>query len=407
MAFRDLLIIAALLVVVPMIFMRPHVGVIVWVWSAMMVPNNLLWGFAASLRFNLIFAVATLVAWFVSKEPKKISNNGSLLLVLFFFLWLFLSTLTGLAPEESRLWGATNLIKVFIFAVAISGLVTTRLRVHCLLLGIALGMGYHGFSEGTKFILSGANHKVFGPAGSIIGDNNHFALAMIFLLPLIYYLYTYSTNLLVRYGLLCAFGIIFASVIGTFSRGGLIALAAVGMFGLFKSKNKFAVVVALALGAGFVIYFAPEHWFSRMETIQEAEKDGSFMGRVIAWKISFLLALDHPILGGGIYSIQNLPTWLYYSARFDLLSFIPTPPPDPVKAHSAHSMYFQVLADAGFVGLGIFLLILGTAWLNCNSLIKQSAKLPALEWIAGPGTIYQGQLSSLLGRRCGAQHGVF
>ncbi len=105
------------------------------------------------------------------------------------------------------------------------------------------------------------------------------------------------------------------------------------------------------------------------------------MGRVIAWKISTLLALERPLLGGGLYAIQNLDIWLYYSARFDLLSFIPTPPPDPVNSYAAHSIYFQVLGDSGFVGLAIFLTIIFLTWRACGRLIRQTASVPELEWI--------------------------
>ncbi len=71
MPLRDLLMLSALLVMVPMIFIRPHTGAILWAWTAMLVPNIFLFGIGQSLRYNLIFAVATLLAWVVSKEPKR------------------------------------------------------------------------------------------------------------------------------------------------------------------------------------------------------------------------------------------------------------------------------------------------------------------------------------------------
>ena len=379
MAIRDLVMLSALLVMVPMIFMRPHTGIILWAWTAMLVPNSFLFGIGQSVRFNLIFAVATLVAWFISKEPKKIPLNSTNVLLFFFLFWVCLSTLFGVAEFDARMHELTNLIKVIVFTVAISALVTSRLRVHSLLIGIALGMGYHGAAEGAKFIVSGGNHQVFGPSNSIIGDNNHFALAMIFLLPVIFYLYHYSSKRLIRLGFLGAGGLIFASVIGTFSRGGLVTLAAVGAFWLLRSKYKVPMFAAMCVGLAFVVYFAPDHWFERMTTIREADQDSSFMGRVVAWKISLLLALDHPILGGGITAIQNADVWEKYVRDFGRLDFIPTGPPDKVRA--AHSVYFQLVADVGFVGLGIFLLILFRAWWSCSKLIKKTAGISDLEWI--------------------------
>ena len=389
MPLRDLLMLSALLVLVPMILIRPHTGAILWAWTAMLVPNTFLFGIGQSVRFNLIFAIATVLAWVISKEPKKVSFNGTNLLLLFFLFWVGLATAFGVAPEEVRSRELIKLIKIVIFTIVITGLMTSRRRVHALLFGLCLGMGYHGAAEGAKFIASGGNHHVFGPSSSIIGDNNHFALAMIFILPVVYYLYSYAAKPLVRITLLGTFALVFVSIIGTFSRGGLIGLMAVGLFGLFKSRHRFAIILALCLGGGFVLYFAPEDWFARMATIQEADKVGSFMGRVIAWKISTLLALDHPLLGGGLFAIQNSDIWIYYSARFDLLSFIPTPPFDPRNSHAAHSIYFQVLGDTGFVGLAIFLLILIRTWRSCSKLIKQTADLPALQWIHNLSRAFQ------------------
>jgi len=388
MALRDLLMLSAMVVMVPMIFFRPHTGIIIWAWTAMLVPNTFLFGIGASVRFNFIFAIATLVAWLISKESKKIPLNSTNVLLFFFLFWVCLATIFGVAPAKARFDELIKFVKIMIFVVAISGLVTTRLRVHALLFGLALGMGFHGTAEGAKFIVSGGNHHVFGPANSIIGDNNHFALAMTFLLPILMYLYAYAAKPLAKLGLLAAGGLVFVSIIGTFSRGGLIGLGAAGLYGLWKSKHKFMTLIALCLGLFFVVYFAPDSWFNRMSTIQEADKDGSFMGRVVAWKISTLLALDYPILGGGITAIQNDAMWSHYAARFGQLSFIPTPEPDD-KPHAAHSVYFQLLADVGFVGLGLFLLILFRAWRSCGKLIKQTAGIPELEWINSLSRAFQ------------------
>ncbi len=237
MALRDLLMISALFVMVPMIFIRPHTGAILWAWTAMLVPNTFLFGIGASMRFNLIFAIATLLAWVVSKEPKKIPFNRTNLLLFFFLFWIGLATAFGVAPVETRWIELEKLIKIMIFTIVITGLITTRLRVHALLFGLCLGMGFHGAAEGMKFIVSGGNHHIFGPSGSIIGDNNHFALAMTFILPVVYYLYRYSAKPLVRLALLGAFALVFVSIIGTFSRGGFIAVTAVGLYGLFKSRH--------------------------------------------------------------------------------------------------------------------------------------------------------------------------
>jgi len=49
-------------------------------------------------------------------------------------------------------------------------------------------------------------------------------------------------------------------------------------------------------------------------------------------------------------------------------------------AHAAHSIYFQVLGDLGFVGLGLYLLLLAVAWRNASLAIKNALANPEVRW---------------------------
>ena len=117
-----------------------------------------------------------------------------------------------------------------------------------------------------------------------------------------------------------------------------------------------------------------------MDTIKTVEEDTSFMGRVIAWKQSTLIALDNPLFGGGFYAVQDLSVWLKYAREFNKLDFIPTPEPNIRVAFAAHSIYFQTLGDLGFVGLGLFLAILFTSWRNASKVIRAVRDRPDWHW---------------------------
>jgi hypothetical protein len=47
---------------------------------------------------------------------------------------------------------------------------------------------------------------------------------------------------------------------------------------------------------------------------------------------------------------------------------------------AAHSIYFDVLSEHGFVGLALFLLIAVYAWCSCTSLIRNSRDRPDFVW---------------------------
>ena len=46
--------------------------------------------------------------------------------------------------------------------------------------------------------------------------------------------------------------------------------------------------------------------------------------------------------------------------------------PDPCDLHAAHSIYFQILGEHGFVGLGIFLLFWALTWRTATWVIKNA-----------------------------------
>ena len=54
--------------------------------------------------------------------------------------------------------------------------------------------------------------------------------------------------------------------------------------------------------------------------------------------------------------------------------------PDPSNVRDAHSIYFKVLGEHGWIGLGIFLTLLGLTWLKCSSVIRLAKKQPDLTW---------------------------
>ena len=54
--------------------------------------------------------------------------------------------------------------------------------------------------------------------------------------------------------------------------------------------------------------------------------------------------------------------------------------PDPLGYHVAHSIFFQVLGDHGFIGLAIFLVMLVCAWRTGTRVIRFCGKSVELKW---------------------------
>ena len=179
-----------------------------------------------------------------------------------------------------------------------------------------------------------------------------------------------------RFGL----GLNLIAVIATNSRGALIGMAAIGLMLLAQSKRKLSVLAIMAvIGAGLV-FFTPASWRERMDTISDAQSDSSFMGRVRSWKMNTLVALDRPFLGGGFSSMEDQRVFDIYVNRFSTLDFIPTE--DPAGPLAAHSIYFEILGDTGFVGLGLFLAIMATGFNNLRVIRRLTIHRPEWAWAA-------------------------
>lgn len=361
------------------VFRFPHVGVLLWCWTALVIPTDFAYGFASTIPYNKVVAIITLLAWLLSREPKALPPSTTLVLFALFGIWGTISALTGISASGSTMVEWENFIKIIVFPFVVAGLMTSKGRIMALLYAVCLSLGFHGVLSGAKYLASGGSSHIFGPGLSIIGDNNAFALAMITLLPVLFFLYRQSNHRFIRLGFVGSIILVLAAIMGTASRGGLIGTVALGSFALLRSSNKFRNIGIAALVVLAALAFAPEQWNERMDTIKEADADSSFMGRVIAWKMSALVALDNPIFGGGFHATQEPEIWMKYADKFRKLDFITTGTPDPLKSFAAHSIYFQTLGDLGFVGLGIFVAILSSSWRNASVIMR--AVRDRTEWL--------------------------
>jgi probable O-glycosylation ligase (exosortase A-associated) len=124
----------------------------------------------------------------------------------------------------------------------------------------------------------------------------------------------------------------------------------------------------------------PDAWFDRMNTMKSSEEDNSFMGRVVAWKISALVAMHNPF-GGGFRAIEHSLTWFTYAPGLYNLDFIISTnnniPPGYMLA--SHSVYFQILGNQGFIGLFLFLLIIFVSFIKIGQ-VHRIAKATNQQW---------------------------
>lgn len=370
---RDLLVTAIVFGALPFIFKRPWIGILLWSWLGYMNPHKQAWGFAQSFPFAFIVAITIIVAFMFSREKKEMIWTRETVLLLIFVGWMFLTTIFAFYPYAAwEQWDKVWKIQLMVLLTAM--IIKERQHMHWMIWVIALSLGYYGVKGGIFTIAHGGAYHVQGPAGTFFGGNNEMALVLAMLVPLIRYLHLQEPRKWVRMGLASAMVLSGIAAIGSQSRGGLVAMAAMGLFLWLKSRHRLAMAIYIVLTVGAIHAVMPQEWYDRMYSIKSYQEDESALGRINAWHTAFNVATNR-ITGGGFETFRPL-TFQQYA-------------PEPFRVHDVHSIYFEVMGEHGFIGFGMFILLAVFTWMRANQLIRECKMDPERRWAADLAAMIQ------------------
>jgi hypothetical protein len=109
--------------------------------------------------------------------------------------------------------------------------------------------------------------------------------------------------------------------------------------------------------------FMPQKYIARLDTIHDYKQNKSAMGRIYSWEFATHYALSHPLFGGGFSMWASDRAWNTYG-------------PPGADHRAIHSIFFEVLGEQGFVGLGLFLGLIWAGWRQLAR-VKKIAKTSA------------------------------
>ncbi len=363
---RDALLFLVVAGVLPVALFEPFVGIALWTWVSVMNPHRLTWGFAYDFPFALIIATVTLLSIVIT--PRKVSfpftaATGTLIA---FLVWITVTLPFSLHIGLSvPVW--LSVVKTLLMTLVALAVVRTGKQTQILLWVLVLSVGVFGVKGGIFAILTGGEFRVWGPPDSHIEDNNSISVALVMMIPLMWFLFQHTKRRLVRYAMPVMMALSAIAVVASYSRGALVASAAMVAMLAVKTGRKALFLCVVLLGVPVLLASMPEKWWDRMETIGFTNVDSSVQGRFNAWQMAFNLALDHPVAGGG-FAIYEPDVFRKYA-------------PNPEDLHSAHSIYFQMLGEHGFVGLGIYLLLALLMW-RTGSRVISASRTPETQWRA-------------------------
>ena len=363
---RDLLILLIVGGLALYALKKPWIGVMLWTWIGLMNPHVEFGYTSASRQYALVAAVVTLLGLLFTRERRNPLDSAAAKALLAFTVWVTITLPFSMYFELSYpLWERS--MKIFLMIFVTIALVDDKRKLQWFVVICAFSIGFYGVKGGAWTLATGGGYRLTGPGG-FIGGNNEIGLAILMIIPLLYYGYQQFTSRWLRWAMLASVALCAAATLGTHSRGALLGIAAMTLFLWVKAKrSKGLMAVMIMAGVALLLPFMPENWWARMETIKSYQEDDSALGRLNAWTMAWNLALDR-VFGGGFQ--------IYYYDVFARYA------PEPDRVHAAHSIYFQVLGEHGFTGLFIFLAIGVFTWLEARKLIKIGDSQPQHKWAA-------------------------
>lgn len=368
---RSLLILGILVPGIVAALRSRFAALLLYLWFALFRPQEWLWIDVTALRLSLLLAAILIGPALMTGIWPNLTHPLSIGTIAFLATG-FLAQFGAIDPETGWAWIDFQTRLTFICLLSIT-LVDTRDRYVKLMGVIGCSLGFHAAKAGLASLLGGGVRFHDGLAGAF-PDNNGYALATVMVMPLV--LATAQNiptdqkwTLWLRRGLFLWVPLCAMCVVSTFSRGGFLSMSVAVLGFVLLQKQRVPALAAMALVAllGLAVVPIPEGYFDRLNTLQtydqEGTEDESALSRLHFWRVAEVMAEQRPF-GVGLrnyeaaYDTYDFSGGLYGSKR------------------SVHNSHFQVLAELGFPGIAIwvvlfFLAFVLTLRVRCRSMSRE------------------------------------
>ncbi len=340
------------------VFYTPVIGVYGYLAAYNINPLSQWWGDYLPVwaqRYSFVLAASVAIGTVINFKKLKfrsILDRQELLLILFWLTVVF-SYFLGQGYSETLEYIIFKVSK-FTLIILIASHAVTRLNHYEGLLWVLIISGFWLSSElffGAGSFRGARFHS--GVGGSDFSEGNFLAVHFGMLVPILGIMIL-KGNWKIR--LFCCAGAVFLlnSIILIRSRAIFLALFLGAVFTFFyafkiRSYRNF-IIIMLCVAAAGAFFLTNEHFWERMATIDtqnNEERDVSAQNRLIAWDGAWQMAKDFPLGVGAGNFFDHIGR--YYPA---------------LEGRDTHNTYFRCLAELGFHGLFVLiLLILNAYWI--------------------------------------------
>jgi putative inorganic carbon (HCO3(-)) transporter len=337
-----------------------YVALLMYLWFALFRPQDWLWIDITSLRMSMVLGVILVVPALAAGLLPNVTNPLSVGMISFLLCSLVTQSV-AVRPDIGWTW-IDFMARLFLASTMIVTLASTPRRLEGVLAVISGSLAFHAAKAGLAFVVGGGTRFADGLAGAFV-DNNGYALGTVMIMPMLIaagqgvgMIYQGRYLKWLRRAVFLGVPLCMFAVIGTYSRGGFVALAATAFcFVLLQRRPTFAVGgLVAALAIVLLLVPIPKSYLDRLETIQTYKETGeeSALSRWHFWAVALRMVEDRP-LGVGLRQ---------YEQAYDLYDFSHARYGHHRAVHNSH---MQVLAEVGYGGEIVWLGLFGYAVFAC------------------------------------------
>lgn len=366
---RTLIVIVLLVAGWSFAIQSPLYAAAFYLWIAYFRPESWAWSDVFTTLNLSYFAGAFLLIRTAFSGVKLRLDYRNLLMFLFLGLGLVSSLLGPNTAYSMGYW--QEFAKTIIVSYLLTILINSAADLRLILTVIVLSLGFEAGKQGwAQLVLNPGAPNTNGVP--FLGDNNLVAVGMAMLLPMVGALGITSTGWRRRAFQFLNIGVLYRAV-STYSRGGLLAISAVGGMYFWRSQHKLRTMAAFVIAVALVLPVLPKAYWDRMATIMAPaeERDDSQQSRLHFWQVAVAMANDRPLLGvghAGYPRAYNQYDWTNGEYKTN---------------RAVHSAWFGVLAELGYPGLLLFAAIIFTSLRACRR-VRLSAERGEIPGPLGP-----------------------
>lgn len=232
-----------------------------------------------------------------------------------------------------------------------SGYVIRHLHFILILIGFYLGV-YASMNSG-------------GGPGGFLGDENDICFVLVMILPFTLYPLPITKKFSEKCLYIVTLAALFSGIVMSLSRGGFVGLVCVALYLIWKSPARLIILFFLGLSFGVAFFLAPQEYVNEIVSIKDTNT-GTAKKRREIWSVAFRVWADPPHILSGV-GMGNVRYWLRdYEPVANKL-----PSGTSIGGKAVHSMYLQLLAELGLIGLSLVSLFLYSSFEGNNRRIKK------------------------------------